>query len=87
VSASPASPPLGARSRSRSKTEPPPIIEATTAPNGTVCRYCAGMLPDGKQVTFCPHCGQDQTVMHCPACNAELEVGWRYCITCGRGVE
>lgn len=51
------------------------------------CRYCGGALPAGRAVTFCPHCGQNLTVRQCPACSSELEVGWRFCITCGRGAE
>lgn len=52
----------------------------------TNCRYCSGALPAGKSIVFCPYCGHDLTVQHCPACNTELEVGWRFCITCGRQV-
>lgn len=48
------------------------------------CRYCGGALPDGRMATFCPHCGHNLTIQHCEACNTELEVGWRFCITCGR---
>jgi hypothetical protein len=33
---------------------------------------------------FCPHCGQNLTVVQCPACSAELEIGWKFCPTCGR---
>ena len=51
------------------------------------CRYCGGALPAGRAVTFCPHCGQNLTVRQCPACSSELEVGWKFCITCGRSVE
>jgi len=53
---------------------------------GGRCRYCSGTLPDGRQLTFCPHCGQDLTVQQCPACSTELELGWKFCTTCGRGV-
>jgi hypothetical protein len=52
----------------------------------SACRYCGGSLPTGKNIVFCPHCGHDLTVQHCPACNTELEIGWRFCITCGRQV-
>ena len=48
------------------------------------CRYCGGDLPDGRAITFCPHCGQNLTVVHCPACGTELDVGWKFCTTCGR---
>jgi predicted RNA-binding Zn-ribbon protein involved in translation (DUF1610 family) len=50
------------------------------------CRYCGGNLPDGRRVLFCPSCGQNLMVQRCPACGTELEIHWKYCITCGRGV-
>ena len=59
-----------------------PIVAAP----GESCRFCGGGLPAGRSLTYCPHCGQDQTVLHCQACGGELEVGWKYCTTCGRGV-
>lgn len=51
------------------------------------CRYCGGELPEGREVHFCPHCGQNLTVRQCPACSTELEVEWQFCITCGRQAE
>jgi hypothetical protein len=48
------------------------------------CRYCGGELPEGRNITFCPHCGQNLTVANCPACGTELDVGWKFCTTCGR---
>ena len=48
------------------------------------CRYCGGALPDGRNITYCPHCGQNLTVQNCPACGTELDVGWKFCTTCGR---
>lgn len=73
---------------------PPPIPVAATPPlsatagrsivaSGT-CRYCNGALPEGRNITFCPHCGQNLTVQNCPACGTELDVGWKFCTTCGR---
>ncbi|HWG52977.1 MAG TPA: zinc ribbon domain-containing protein [Gemmatimonadaceae bacterium] len=50
------------------------------------CRYCGGGLPPGRQAQFCPHCGQNLTVQRCPACGAELDLNWKFCISCGRGV-
>ncbi|HZO19666.1 MAG TPA: zinc ribbon domain-containing protein [Gemmatimonadaceae bacterium] len=50
------------------------------------CRYCGGSLPQGRRVTFCPHCGQNLSVQRCPACSTELELGWKFCTTCGRAV-
>ena len=56
----------------------------TIAPTGENCPFCKGNLPPGRQLSFCPHCGQDLTVVHCPACGSELERGWKFCVTCGR---
>jgi len=50
------------------------------------CSYCGGALPVGRTVLFCPHCGQNVGVVHCPTCGAELDVGWTFCITCGQKV-
>lgn len=52
----------------------------TSAP----CAFCGADLPVGRAVIFCPHCGQNVGVVHCPSCGTELDVGWRFCITCGR---
>lgn len=60
--------------------------EGAGDPSPSACRYCGGSLPDGKSIVFCPYCGHDLTVQHCPACNTELEIGWKFCITCGRQV-
>lgn len=71
---------------------PPPIADAASRPlasiaaHGGNCRYCGGTLPDGRRITFCPHCGQNLTLRQCPACGTELEAGWRFCTTCGRDV-
>lgn len=48
------------------------------------CAFCGGALPFGRAVIYCPHCGQNVGVVHCPSCGAELDVGWKFCITCGR---
>lgn len=55
-----------------------------TIQGGGSCRFCGGTLPDGRRITYCPHCGQNLTVQNCPACGTELEVGWKFCVTCGR---
>lgn len=51
------------------------------------CRFCGGRLPDGRHMTYCPHCGLDLTKRQCPACSTELDTGWRFCVTCGRGAD
>jgi len=76
---------------------PPPSVAPVVAPQPTTsaigqrsilasgdCRYCGGSLPEGRNITFCPHCGQNLTVANCPACGTELDVGWKFCTTCGR---
>ena len=75
-------------------TTPPPVPPVTapglaaTATQSIVasgtCRYCNGVLPEGRNITFCPHCGQNLTVQNCPACGTELDIGWKFCTTCGR---
>jgi predicted amidophosphoribosyltransferase len=55
-----------------------------TVPEG--CRFCGGTLPEGRNVIYCPHCGNNLSVSRCPACGSELEKGWKFCATCGRGV-
>jgi len=64
--------------------EPPEPASRDVTVGGAPCGYCGGDLPVGRTVIFCPHCGQNVGVMHCPVCGTELDVGWRYCITCGR---
>jgi len=56
----------------------------TVSPTGEQCPHCKGELPAGREISFCPHCGQDLTILHCPACGSELEHGWKFCVTCGR---
>ncbi len=49
------------------------------------CAYCGGTLPAARKVNFCPHCGQPPSgELRCPACGSEVDVGWAYCVSCGR---
>ena len=57
----------------------------TVSEEGENCSFCKAALPPGRQISFCPHCGQDLTMVHCPACGSELDRGWKFCVTCGRG--
>jgi len=56
----------------------------TVSPTGENCPHCKGELPAGREINFCPYCGQDLTIRHCPACGSELEHDWKFCVTCGR---
>ncbi len=57
---------------------------AEPTPPRAGCRYCAQPLPVGRDVVFCPFCGQNLTVRRCAGCSAELEDGWKFCVACGR---
>ena len=59
-------------------------VTDVTASDGSCCRYCSGTLPADRHVVFCPHCGLNLTTRQCPACSSELDVAWRFCVTCGR---
>lgn len=50
----------------------------------TTCAYCSGQLPMDRVLHYCPHCGQNLNVATCPACGAEVEADWRYCVACGK---
>ncbi len=61
-----------------------PLPEPVKA--GVRCSYCGGSLPAGRAVHFCPHCGQSQLQGQCPKCKADVEYGWRHCVSCGTGL-
>ena len=73
---------------------PPPVIPQSTIRNpqsrgdalaANQCEYCGGVLPAKREVNFCPHCGQSPAGdPKCPACGSEVDVGWAYCLSCGR---
>jgi double zinc ribbon protein len=64
-------------------TEEPGEMGETLPDHVPRCLYCGGGLPDGRPVRFCPHCGQRQAPPECPRCHAEVEPGWRHCVSCG----
>jgi hypothetical protein len=63
-----------------------PLNTGAVPDEGTRCGYCGGLLPGGRQVNFCPHCGQSQTFIKCGECGNEVEFGWKHCVACGAGV-
>ena len=61
------------------------LAEPEDAVSPRQCPYCGGSLPANRKVNFCPHCGQPPSgELKCPACGSEVDVGWAYCIGCGR---
>lgn len=48
------------------------------------CTSCGQPLPAGRDIRFCPHCGQNVAELRCGACNTAFEPGWKFCVTCGR---
>jgi hypothetical protein len=62
-----------------------PLAARRDVPAGNQCAYCGGTLPGSRKVNFCPHCGQPPSGdLKCPACGSEVDVGWAYCLSCGR---
>jgi double zinc ribbon protein len=59
-----------------------PALSTMELPVG--CRFCGGTLPEGRPVTYCPHCGQNLAAKHCEGCGAELDLAWKFCINCGK---
>ncbi len=59
------------------------LAEQTETPRQ--CPYCGETLAANRKVNFCPQCGQPPSgELRCPACGSEVDVGWRYCMSCGR---
>jgi hypothetical protein len=59
-----------------------PALSSMDLPEG--CRYCGGTLPEGRPITYCPHCGQNLAAKHCAGCGAELDPAWKFCVSCGK---
>lgn len=50
------------------------------------CPHCDAVLPGSRAVNFCPVCGRSLTLIPCDNCGADLEPGWRFCVSCGQDV-
>jgi hypothetical protein len=64
----------------------PASLTAVSESASPRCRYCGVDLPMGRPLRFCPSCGQNLQVKNCPACGAEVEAGWKFCVACGKAV-
>ena len=82
----PAPPPQNAASQDSGKLASASLSSMMNAAVPEGCRFCGGTLPEGRNVVYCPHCGNNLSVSRCPACGSELEKGWKFCVTCGRTV-
>lgn len=87
----PSAVPVAEESASRAATVPaaegpvPSLISSLTSidvPTG--CRFCSGTLPEGRDVNYCPHCGENLRTKRCPSCGSEMDTSWGFCVTCGR---
>lgn len=65
--------------------ELPELSSVEPNSNGSIsqCALCGGLLPTGRVVNFCPHCGGHRVVDRCSVCRSEIEAGWRHCVSCG----
>lgn len=61
--------------------------EASSSPSSGTdmsnCMWCSAALPERPNVNYCPYCGTSTAVKPCKACGDEMELAWRYCVTCG----
>ena len=67
--------------------EPPAIPPAALDSSQLRCPFCGGLLPPRMMINFCPHCGMGQDVGTCRSCGADMDVGWRYCVSCGEDAQ
>jgi hypothetical protein len=70
---------LSASSASSAKSASPAVAVA--------CPSCKRSAPAGRQVVFCPWCGERLIPFTCPRCHTELDSAWKHCITCGNPVK
>jgi hypothetical protein len=60
------------------------LSSLTSIPVPTGCRFCGGTLPEDRDANYCPHCGENLKTQRCPACGAEMDNSWKFCVACGR---
>ncbi|MEO8946089.1 MAG: zinc ribbon domain-containing protein [Gemmatimonadaceae bacterium] len=75
----------GASAPEAANTSVPSLLESLSPvemPTG--CRFCSGTLPEDRETNFCPHCGENLRTRRCPACGSEMDMSWKFCVTCGR---
>jgi len=58
-------------------------VSSATESKVSDCLWCDEQLPDRDVLNFCPHCGTSTTVKPCASCGSEMDMGWRFCVSCG----
>jgi hypothetical protein len=83
--------PVSSPRRSEPEMSPTPAPAkppaASAAAPAASCRHCQHALPEGRQVVFCPWCGERLIPFTCGRCGTELASDWKHCITCGAPVK
>jgi len=77
----------GAEPAAAPKTDAPVAVaprESAAVTHTAGCPYCAQPLPADRSVKYCPSCGLNLLIRRCAGCSAEIESGWKFCVTCGR---
>jgi hypothetical protein len=62
---------------------PKPVEAPAARPRPKACPGCRSVLPQGRDVRFCPFCGKCLAPIPCPECSSTVEPEWKFCITCG----
>ena len=62
------------------------LIEGRAETDHITCQSCKTDLPVRHDLNFCPFCGTDLKVVRCDECSKELQVEWRFCVSCGTEV-
>ncbi len=47
------------------------------------CPQCGERFPLGRDLVFCPFCGERVGTSECSSCGEAIEPGWRFCAACG----
>ena len=48
------------------------------------CPHCDSKLPRERAINFCQACGRSVIMVPCDHCGADMEPGWRFCVSCGQ---
>ncbi len=81
---------LGTRHSAPDQLDPPipePVValavEPTPEPNAEPLAERRVPSAECREPSYCPHCGNRVSPLHCARCGAAIELGWRHCAGCG----